>query len=85
MRNFTFTEKLGRDEFNSLALQNGSRVKAHFLSSYEWGEVSARRNRTPFYTGVYENGRLVATCVTTCANGAKRAEGAMDKGPIQER
>ena len=31
------------------------------------------------------NGRLVATCVTTCANGAKRAEGAMDKGPIQER
>ena len=63
MRNFTFTEKLGRDEFNSLALQNGSRVKAHFLSSYEWGEVSARRNRTPFYTGVYENGRLVATAL----------------------
>jgi Uncharacterized protein, possibly involved in aromatic compounds catabolism len=31
------------------------------------------------------NGRLVATCVTTCANGAKRADGAMDKGPIQER
>lgn len=63
MRNFTFTEKLGRDEFNSLALQYGSRVKAHFLSSYEWGEVSARRNRTPFYTGVYENGRLVATAL----------------------
>ena len=63
MRNFTFTEKLGRDEFNSLALLNSSRVKAHFLSSYEWGEVSAKRNRTPYYTGVYEDGRLVATAL----------------------
>ena len=63
MRNFTFTDNLRRNEFNSLALDGRSRVKAHFLSSYEWGEVSARRNRTPYYTGVYEDGRLVATAL----------------------
>ena len=63
MRNFTFTEKLGRDEFNSLALKGRSSVKAHFLSSYEWGEVSAKRNRIPYYTGIYEDGRLVATAL----------------------
>ena len=61
MRNFTFTEKLGRDEFNSLALKGRSSVKAHFLSSYEWGEVSAKRNRIPYYTGIYEDGRHVET------------------------
>ena len=63
MRNFTFRTDLGREEFNSLALSRKSAVKAHFLGSYEWGEVSARRNRTPYYTGVYEDGRLVATAL----------------------
>lgn len=63
MRNFTFKEDLERSEFDSLALSEKSRVKAHFLGSYEWGEVSARRNRTPHYTGVYEDGRLVATAL----------------------
>ena len=63
MRNFEFREGLGREEFDSLALQNKSKVKAHFLGSYEWGEVSARRNRTPHYTGVYEDGKLVATAL----------------------
>ena len=28
------------------------------------------------------NGRLVATCITTCANGASRAEGASEKGAV---
>lgn len=63
MRNFTFRDNLDRDEFNSLALEKRTAVKAHFLGSYEWGEVSARRNRTPVYTGVYEEGRLVATAL----------------------
>lgn len=63
MRNFTFRENLGREEFNSLAVTKKSAVKAHFLGSYEWGEVSARRNRTPYYTGVYEDGKLVATAL----------------------
>lgn len=63
MRNFTFRDNLSREDFNSLALSEKSRVKAHFLGSYEWGEVSARRNRTPYYTGVYEDGRLVATAL----------------------
>lgn len=63
MRHFKFREDLERDEFNSLALNEKSRVKAHFLGSYEWGEVSARRNRIPHYTGVYEDGKLVATAL----------------------
>ena len=63
MRNFTFEENLSREEFNGLALTEKSRVKAHFLGSYEWGEVSARRNRTPYYTGVRENGQIVATAL----------------------
>ena len=63
MRNFEFRENLDREEFNSLALKEGSRVKAHFLGSYEWGEVSSRRGRLAHYTGVYEDGRLVATAL----------------------
>ncbi len=63
MRNFTFEENLSREEFNGLALTEKSRVKAHFLGSYEWGEVSARRNRTPYYTGVREDGHIVATAL----------------------
>ena len=63
MRNFEFREGLGKEEFDSLALQNKSKVKAHFLGSYEWGEVSARRNRKPHFTGVYEDGKLVATAL----------------------
>ena len=63
MRNFIFRDDLNREEFNSLALRYRSKVKAHFLGSYEWGEVSARRGRTPYYTGVFENGELVATAL----------------------
>ena len=63
MRNFTFEENLTKEEFNELALTEKSRVKAHFLGSYEWGKVSRRRNRTPHYTGVRENGRIVATAL----------------------
>ena len=54
---------LFKEEFNSLALEEKSRVKAHFLGSYEWGKVSSLRNRTPYYTGVRENGRIVATAL----------------------
>ena len=63
MRNFTFRDDLNREEFNSLALEGREKVKAHFLGSYEWGEVSAKRNRTPYYTGVYEDEKLVATAL----------------------
>ena len=63
MRNLIFEENLGKEEFNSLALEEKSRVKAHFLGSYEWGKVSSLRNRTPYYTGVRENGRIVATAL----------------------
>lgn len=61
MRNFEFAEQLGREEFDGFARDNAGRVKTHFLGSYEWGEVSRVRNWQPFYTGVKENGRLVAT------------------------
>lgn len=63
MRNFQFEENLSREEFNSLALSEEANVKAHFLGSYEWGEVSSLRNRTPHYVGVREDGRLVATAL----------------------
>ena len=32
-----------------------------------------------------KTGRLVATCVTTCANGARRAEGAKDKATVEDK
>ncbi|MBR0400467.1 MAG: peptidoglycan bridge formation glycyltransferase FemA/FemB family protein [Mogibacterium sp.] len=63
MRNFEFREDLSREEFNSLALEGRQRVKAHFLGSYEWGEVSSHRGRLPHYVGVYENGKLAATAL----------------------
>ena len=63
MRDFEFTEQLNREEFNGFARDNADRVKTHFLGSYEWGEVSRIRNWQPLYTGVRENGRLVATAL----------------------
>ncbi len=63
MRKFEFKENLDRKEFNSLALAEQEKVKAHFLGSYEWGEVMSNRGRTPYYTGVYEDGKLVATAL----------------------
>ena len=37
--------------------------KAHFLQSYEWGELSKTRNFKPLYVGLYDNNKLVATAL----------------------
>lgn len=37
--------------------------KAHFLQSYEWGELSKTRNSKPLYVGLYDNNKLVATAL----------------------
>ncbi|WP_405757503.1 PaaI family thioesterase [Anaerovibrio slackiae] len=60
MRNLIFEENLGREEFNSLALTEKSRVKAHFLGSYEWGE-GAHLTATGH---ILHNGRKTLVCET---------------------
>jgi peptidoglycan pentaglycine glycine transferase (the first glycine) len=63
MSNYEFREDLGKEEFTSLALRGDGNVKSHFLGSYAWGQVSARRNWTPHYVGAYRNGELAATAL----------------------
>ncbi len=37
--------------------------KSHFLQSYEWGQVSKIKGWTPFYVGLKENNKLIATAL----------------------
>lgn len=68
MRNLQFVENLNREEFNGFAAENAGKVKTHFLGSYEWGDVAKTRNWHPLYTGVTENGKLVATALVLKRN-----------------
>ena len=36
---------------------------AHFLQSYEWGELSKTRNFIPYYVGLRDNKKIVATAL----------------------
>jgi peptidoglycan pentaglycine glycine transferase (the first glycine) len=36
---------------------------AHFLQSYEWGQVSKKRGLIPYYLGLEDNGCIVATAL----------------------
>lgn len=37
--------------------------KAHFLESYEWGELSKKRGFTPYYVGLKDNDEIVASAL----------------------
>lgn len=63
MVNYSFVENVNKEEFNNFAIINKDKIKTHFLGSYEWGELSEKRNWIPYYVGVKKDGELVATAV----------------------
>ena len=58
---FTFDENIQKNEWMELAKK--PRVKSHFLGSWAWGQVQARRGWTPYYVGVRKDGQLAATAL----------------------
>lgn len=63
MSEYKFLENISKEDFNAFAKNNIDTVKTHFLGSYEWGELSRKRNATPYYVGVEQNGEIVATAL----------------------
>ncbi len=58
---YSFIENISREEFEQFALSGGPH--AHFLHSYAWGQVAATRGWIPFYVGVRQGEKLVATAL----------------------
>lgn len=61
MSQLTFDESIQKSEWMALAQKPG--VKTHFLGSWAWGQVQARRGWTPYYVGVRRDGELAATAL----------------------
>ncbi len=61
MSQYEFVEDLDRAQFRSLI--EDQRVKTHFLGSWEWGQVCAKRGWTPYYVGAKKDGALAATAL----------------------
>ena len=63
MNQFIFEENIEKEEWQEFAKTPG--IKTHFLGSWAWGEVQARRGWVPYYLGVRdsESGRLLATAL----------------------
>ena len=36
---------------------------AHFLQSYEWGELAKNRDFIPYYIGLIDNNKIIATAL----------------------
>ena len=51
--------KLKKEEYKEFTKKNN----AHFLESYEWGEIAKYRKYDVFYLGLKDNGKLKATCL----------------------
>ena len=58
---YKLSENMNREEWNKVASRPN--VKTHFLSSWEWGEVSKKRGWTPHYLGLSKNSENVATAL----------------------
>lgn len=55
-----FVTNLKEEEYNDFVINH---PKSHFLQSYEWGEVSRHRGLIPYYVGLKENNKLIATAL----------------------
>lgn len=56
----TFVTDLEKTEYTEFV---SNHKKGHFMQSYEWGIVSKLKNWQPFYVGLRDNGKLVATAL----------------------
>ena len=55
-----FITNVSEKEYSSFVKKH---VNSHFLKSYEWGEISSYRGFTPYYVGVKEGKKIVATAL----------------------
>lgn len=56
-----FIENVEKEELESFV--NNHPTKAHFMQSYYWGIIQKNKNFLPFYVGVKENNKLIASAV----------------------
>ena len=56
-----FIEQVEEDEFENFVKNHPT--KSHFLASHLWGEISKTRGYIPFYVGVREKNKLIATAL----------------------
>lgn len=57
-----FSDNIDKNEYEEFVLHN--KDKAHFLQSKNWGEFQEKvNNRKAYFTGVYKDNKLVATCL----------------------
>lgn len=52
-------KELEKEEYIDFTKKNN----AHFLQSYEWGQLSKKRGYIPYYLGMYDDNKLVATAL----------------------
>lgn len=55
-----FIENIKEKEFNNFVENH---KYSHFLKSYEWGQISSIKGWEPFYVGLKENKKLLATAL----------------------
>lgn len=55
-----FIDNVNKDEYNNFVENH---KYSHFLKSYEWGEVSKINGWKPFYVGLKDNNKLIATAL----------------------
>ena len=55
-----FIDNLDKEEYTDFVFNNPN---SHFLKSYEWGQASKKRGLIPYYVGIKENDKLVASAL----------------------
>ena len=55
-----FLSNIEKEEYSTFVKNHPT---SHFLKSYEWGEASKVRGLTPYYVGLKEDGKLIATAL----------------------
>lgn len=55
-----FVENIDKNEYENFVKKSN---KSHFMQSYYWGDVMKYKNFTPYYVGLKENNKLVATAL----------------------
>lgn len=56
-----FVTNIKEKEFEKFASNHPT--KSHFMQSYYWGNVSKKKGLKPYYVGMKDNGKLVATAL----------------------
>lgn len=58
--NMEFVTNIEKSEYEDFVLNSN---KPHFMQSYHWGEVMKKKNFIPYYIGIKENGKLIASAL----------------------